>query len=90
MRSLTASRQTTLHLAADNGNLDAVDWLIRHGIDLNHQDATGWKAEDYAKEEGHKTIVALLQNIADVRQAQVFHLIFCSTVYHIGIHSAYS
>ncbi|XP_042226236.1 ankyrin repeat domain-containing protein 29-like [Homarus americanus] len=50
--SLTEHHKTALHLAADHGNLEAVNWLLKHGVDLELEDENGLTAEDYARDEG--------------------------------------
>nr|XP_045619132.1 poly [ADP-ribose] polymerase tankyrase-1-like [Procambarus clarkii] len=57
------TRRTALHLAADNGNLDAVKWLVEQGLSLDHRDADGFTAKDLAEHEGHREVELYLQQV---------------------------
>lgn len=52
---------TALHLAADNGNLDAMQWLVRHGADIHKKNGKGQTPEELAKLARHKPIANYLQ-----------------------------
>ena len=51
---------TALMLAAMKGNIRQVEMLLRHGADVNAQDAEGKTALNYALEFGYKEIVDML------------------------------
>lgn len=59
LSALTAvDRWTTLHLAADQGNLEVVRWLVEEGLlDLQATTATRSTPEDLAKAAHHTDIV---------------------------------
>lgn len=71
LKALTSSHKTTVHLAADHGNLEAVKWLVQQGVNLNLTDTKGHNAYRYAKHEGHKDIATFLNDMAIVQQAKV-------------------
>ncbi|KAK8751764.1 hypothetical protein OTU49_010214, partial [Cherax quadricarinatus] len=61
LQALTrGKRQTALHLAADNGNLEAAKWLVENGVSLEHKDAGGLTAKDLAQQEGYKNVALFL------------------------------
>lgn len=70
VKSLTSKEESTLHLAADHGNLEAVKWLVKQ-VSISLRDNNGRTAEDLAKLEGHKEIVAHLQSIEASLQTKV-------------------
>jgi ankyrin repeat protein len=55
-------RQTALMLAAEGGHTETVKELLRRGADVKRVDTERHTAVDYAREGGHKDIVALLQS----------------------------
>ncbi|KAG7170778.1 Serine/threonine-protein phosphatase 6 regulatory ankyrin repeat subunit A-like 3 [Homarus americanus] len=66
------NQQTVLHLAADNGNLEAVKWLIHPGcINLNLRDRRGRTAEDLARQEHYKEIARHLWSLAKTQQLKL-------------------
>ena len=48
---------TPLHSAAIEGNIGAARLLVRHGADINKQDADTWTPMHAACAEGHADIV---------------------------------
>lgn len=52
--------RTALGVAASEGNLDAVRYLVAHGADVSHKDARGNTALQDAQREGRADIVAFL------------------------------
>ena len=56
-------KQTALHLAASEGQLDAVKYLVSHGHPLSVRDR--WLATplDEAKREGHEEVAAYLARL---------------------------
>ncbi|KAI0307899.1 ankyrin [Multifurca ochricompacta] len=50
-----------LHLAADRGNVAAVEFLLEHGADKTLKDTDGYTAVDLATIAQHLDVVALLQ-----------------------------
>lgn len=61
----TAEYKTPLHLAADNGNLKAVKWLLSEGADPEAKDVLGLTPLDYARKE-HQTAVVEYLSSTDV------------------------
>ncbi|XP_047481442.1 ankyrin-3-like isoform X2 [Penaeus chinensis] len=59
--SVTRERKSALHLAAEYGNLGAVEWLHRQGLDSSLKDHSGQTPLQYAKDEGHKKVVEFLK-----------------------------
>ncbi|XP_047481784.1 ankyrin-3-like isoform X2 [Penaeus chinensis] len=59
--SVTRERKSALHLAAEYGNLDAVEWLHLQGLDSSLKDHSGQTPLQYAKDEGHKKVVEFLK-----------------------------
>jgi ankyrin repeat protein len=53
-------RQTALMLAAEEGHTETVRKLLRRGADVKRVDTGRHTAVNYAREGGHKDIVALL------------------------------
>ena len=47
---------TPLHQAVLDGNLDAVELLVKHGADINKQDDDTWTPLHAACAEGHAEI----------------------------------
>ncbi|XP_069956922.1 serine/threonine-protein phosphatase 6 regulatory ankyrin repeat subunit B isoform X4 [Cherax quadricarinatus] len=64
LKALTSNGETTLHLAADHGNLEAVRWLVKEGININMKERKGLKAEDLARRECNKEVASFLCNLA--------------------------
>lgn len=58
--NINDGRGTPLHEAARDGQVRAVQLLLRYGADRNVRDADGLTPLDLARREGHDAIVALL------------------------------
>lgn len=54
---------TPLHKAADQGKVDAVQYLLGQGADTTIKDARGWTALDYARDSNHPDVVKLLEDV---------------------------
>jgi glutaminase len=54
--------RTALGVAASEGNIEAVKYLVTHGANPNHKDFRSNNAFDDAKREGHKEILNYLEN----------------------------
>ena len=52
--------RTALHLAAAEGSLEAVEYLVSHGHPLNVRDRWGATPLDEAKREKRKSVVEFL------------------------------
>ena len=52
---------SALTVAASRGQVEAVQWLIAHGANVNHDDVHGRTALMLAEENGHPAIVDLLR-----------------------------
>lgn len=63
-------RGTPLHKAADEGRLDAVQFLLSRHADVMIRDAKGRTALDYAETNGHTAVVALLKSAMAEFKAQ--------------------
>ncbi|KAK3875802.1 hypothetical protein Pcinc_019336 [Petrolisthes cinctipes] len=68
----TADYKTPLHLAADNGNLAAVKWLLEEGADQEAKDAMGLTPLDCARQE-HQTAVVEYLISASVGSSKAHH-----------------
>ncbi|XP_042410102.1 potassium channel AKT1-like [Zingiber officinale] len=51
---------TALHRAVCEGNVAVVEFLVRHGADVDRADAQGWTPRGLADQQGHEEIKALL------------------------------
>ena len=51
---------TPLYIAAENGHLDVVQFLVEQGEDVNFADNFGWTPLHRAAEGGHKEIISCL------------------------------
>lgn len=54
--------RTPLNIAASEGHLESVMYLVRHGADVNHRDCRGNTALDDARREKHSLCVEFLEN----------------------------
>jgi ankyrin repeat protein len=59
------SRWTPLHLAAQEGNFDVAERLLKHGASKNKQDLHGRAPASYAGSGGYSRIVSLLKSEGD-------------------------
>ncbi|XP_045619133.1 serine/threonine-protein phosphatase 6 regulatory ankyrin repeat subunit B [Procambarus clarkii] len=71
LKVTTGKEETALHLAADHGNLEAVQWLVKQGINFNLRDNKGFTAEDFARKEHHREVYSFLRNLAKVQEAKL-------------------
>ncbi|XP_037804224.1 ankyrin-3-like [Penaeus monodon] len=58
---VTRDGKSALHLAAEYGNLGAVQWLHLQGLATSLKDQSGQTPLQYAKDEGHKKVVDFLK-----------------------------
>lgn len=70
--SVTREGKSALHLAAEYGNLGAVQWLLLQGLDASIRDKKGWTPRQYAKDEGHRKVVEVLEKLEKQRSPQGF------------------
>ncbi|ROT64112.1 Ankyrin repeat domain-containing protein 50 [Penaeus vannamei] len=70
--SVTREGKSALHLAAEYGNLGAVQWLLLQGLDASIRDKKGWTPRQYAKDEGHRKVVEVLEKLEKQRLPQGF------------------
>lgn len=54
---------TPLHGAAQNGQIDMIELLLRHGADINARASRDRSALDFAREEQHAAVIALLEQV---------------------------
>lgn len=54
---------TALHRAVCDGNLSAVDFLLRHGGNVDAADDHGWTPRRLADQQGHDEIKALFESV---------------------------
>ncbi|KAI0141568.1 hypothetical protein GGR57DRAFT_487142 [Xylariaceae sp. FL1272] len=52
---------TALHKAAENGNEDAVRFLLARGADVNAKNGHGWTPREVALRHGHKKVARILR-----------------------------
>lgn len=62
MNSFDSSGQTALHIAAIQGHVDVIQFLVSIGTDPDVADSNGWTALHYASVGGHVEVVELLLN----------------------------
>jgi len=55
------TRTTPLIGCAKGGKLEAVEWLLEHGADINAEDQRGRTALEWARANGHPKVVEVLQ-----------------------------
>jgi ankyrin repeat protein len=53
--------RTALGIAASEGHMDAVKYLVCHGANITHKDIRGNTAIDDARREGRHDVVAYLE-----------------------------
>lgn len=54
--------RTPLSVAASDGNIEAVKYLVRHGANLHHRDARGNSALDDARRYKHTDVIEFLES----------------------------
>ena len=59
---------TPLHVAAEKGMLDAVQYFLDKGADLSIRDTRGRLATDCARSNGHFAVVEVLRRASDLDQ----------------------
>jgi len=59
--------RTALGIAASQGHLDTVQYLVKHGADIYHKDARGNDALDDARRENKFNVVQYLQSVIESR-----------------------
>ena len=64
MQAQDYDNRTALHLAAAEGQLDAVQYLVAHGHPLNVRDRWNATPLDEARREGREAVVKYLEDIA--------------------------
>ncbi|WP_353280516.1 ankyrin repeat domain-containing protein [Wolbachia endosymbiont (group B) of Cyclophora punctaria] len=52
--------RSPLHIAATNGNVEAVELLIKYGANVNHKDAWGWTPFNCAATKGNRKVMYYL------------------------------
>jgi len=57
--------RTALSLAASEGHLDAVRYLVAHGADINHKDARGNDPLADAVRENRQEVVQFLKSLKE-------------------------
>ncbi|XP_037803938.1 ankyrin repeat and death domain-containing protein 1A-like [Penaeus monodon] len=60
---VTRDGKSALHLAAEYGNLGAVQWLHLQGLATSLKDHSGQTPLQYAKDEGHKKVMDFLKRL---------------------------
>lgn len=61
--SVARDGKSALHLAAEYGNLGAVQWLHLQGLATSLKDHSGQTPLQYAKDEGHKKVMDFLKRL---------------------------
>lgn len=74
LHDTTTDGSTALHLAADNGNLEATRWLIHQRVDIKAKNDNGQTAFDLAVEAHYKEVSDVLQPKANNVRLQLFGL----------------
>jgi len=64
--------RTALHLAASEGHLDCVKWLLTQGVDLERKDGLGGTPLDDAEREGHQQVAQYLRREQKIKVEKVF------------------
>ncbi|XP_064100704.1 ankyrin-1-like [Macrobrachium nipponense] len=66
---------TPLHLAAKQGNLTTVLWLVEQGVSFSLRDNRGNTAEDLAREKGHTEIAGYLNSWILLQQRKFLQVV---------------
>lgn len=56
------SKQTALHVAVCEGNVEIVKFLLNQGANIDVEDESGWTARKLAEQQGHESITEFLLN----------------------------
>ncbi len=56
---------TALTIAAREGKINTVKWLLNNGADIDHPEGGGNKPLFWARESGNKELIKLLKNIQE-------------------------
>lgn len=62
--------RTALHIAASEGNLESVIYLMSHGANIAHRDIRGNTAYEDANREEHLKVIEFMDNFKDVTTSQ--------------------
>jgi len=66
--SKTRSGLTPAHIAAEHGNLDCLQLLIRYNASIDIEDNAGAIPEDIARVYGNENCVRLLENVKRLKK----------------------
>lgn len=67
------SGETALHIAASEGNLRVLEWLLQKGVNVNNKNAVGMTAEEVAaSKRQYRAAEILSKKVVKVRLLRFF------------------